>query len=130
FIRPDMGNNLFTISDLKDVWVWANVFEADIAKVKEGTDVQVKTLAYPDRTYTGKVDKISEVLDPTNKALRVRIKLNNADMMLKPQMFASVIVTNPLNQQATCVSTKALLQQNGKTYVVVYNNDHDMKVSE
>ena len=44
FIRPDMGDNLFTISDLKDVWVWANVFEADISKVKEGTKVQVTTL--------------------------------------------------------------------------------------
>lgn len=130
FIRPDMGDNLFTISDLKDVWVWANVYEADIAKVKEGTSVQVKTLSYPDKIYTGKIDKISEVLDPTNKALKVRIKLDNADMTLKPQMFATVIVTNPLNEQAVCVSTKALIQQNGKTYVVVYNNDHDMKVAE
>jgi cobalt-zinc-cadmium efflux system membrane fusion protein len=130
FIRPDMGDNLFTISDLKDVWVWANVFEADIAKIKEGTNVQVKTLAYPDKVYTGKIDKVSQVLDPTNKALKVRIKLNNADMMLKPQMFATVIVTNPLNEQAVCVSTKALIQQNGKTYVVVYNNDHDLKIAE
>ena len=130
FIRPDMGDNLFTISDLKDVWVWANVYEADISKVKEGTNVQVKTLAYPDKIYTGKIDKISEVLDPSNKALKVRIKLDNADMMLKPQMFATVIVTNPLNQQAVCVSTKALIQQNGKTYVVAYNNDHDMKIAE
>ncbi len=130
FIRPDMGNSLFTISDLKDVWVWANVFEADIAKVREGTDVQVKTLAYPDKVYPGKIDKVSEVLDPNNKALRVRIKLSNADMMLKPQMFATVIVTNPLNEQAICVSTKALIQQNGKTYVVIYNNDHDMKIAE
>lgn len=130
FIRPDMGDNLFTISDLKDVWVWANVYEADIAKVKEGTDVQVKTLSYPDKIYTGKIDKVSQVLDPTNKALKVRIKLDNADMMLKPQMFATVIVTNPLPEQAVCVSTKALIQQNGKSYVVVYNNDHDMKIAE
>jgi cobalt-zinc-cadmium efflux system membrane fusion protein len=130
FIRPDMGDNLFTISDLKDVWVWANVFEADIAKVREGTDVQVKTLSYPDKVYTGKIDKVSQVLDPSNKALRVRIKLDNADMMLKPQMFATVIVTNPLNEKAVCVSTKALVQQNGRSYVVVYNNDHDMKIAE
>jgi len=130
FIRPDMGDNLFTISDLKDVWVWANVFEADIAKVKEGTDVQVKTLAYPDKIYAGKIDKVSQVLDPSNKALRVRIRLENADMMLKPEMFATVIVTNPLNEKAVCVSTKALIQQNGRSYVVVYNSDHDMKIAE
>jgi len=130
FIRPDMNDNLFTISDLKDVWVWANVYEADISKVKEGVDVQVKTLAYPDKIYTGTIDKVSQVLDPSNKAMKVRIKLANADMMLKPQMFATVIVTNPLPEQAVCVSTKALIQQNGKTYVVVYNNDHNMKIAE
>ncbi len=130
FIRPDMGTNLFTISDLKDVWVWANVFEADISKVKEGTSVEVSTLAYPDKVYTGKVDKISEVLDPTNKALKVRIKLDNPDLMLKPQMFAKVTVDDVQGEQAVCVPTSSLIEQNGKTFVVVYNNRSDMKIAE
>jgi len=47
FIRQDMNDNMFTISDLKDVWVWANVYEADISKVKEGYNALVTTLAYP-----------------------------------------------------------------------------------
>ena len=130
FIRSDMGSNLFTISDLKDVWIWANVFEADISKVKEGTSVEVTTLAYPDKVYTGKVDKVSQILDPTNKALKVRVKLDNPDLMLKPQMFAKVTVHDVQGEQATCVPTKALIEQNGKTFVVVYNNRSDMKIAE
>ena len=130
FIRTDMGSSLFTISDLKDVWVWANVFEADINKVKEGTAVEVTTLAYPDKVYKGKIDKISQVLDPDNKALKVRVKLDNPDLMLKPEMFAKVTVNNVQNEQAICVPTTSLIEQNGKTFVVVYNSRNDMKIAE
>ncbi len=130
FIREDMGSNLFTISDLKDVWVWANVFEADISKVKEGTSVEVSTLAYPNKVYSGKVDKVSQILDPNNKALKVRIRLDNPDLMLKPQMFAKVVVNDVQGEQAVCVPTSSLIEQNGKTFVVVYNNRSDMKIAE
>jgi cobalt-zinc-cadmium efflux system membrane fusion protein len=130
FIRPDMGDNLFTISDLKDVWVMANVFEADIPKVKEGYPVKVTTLAYPDKVFNGRVDKISEVLDPQDKALKVRIKLENAGLLLKPEMFTRVIVTNQENNKATCIPSSAVVEESGKTYVIVYNSDCDLKVQE
>lgn len=129
FIRSDMGDNLFTISDLKQVWVWANVFETDIPKVQEGSSVQVTTLAYPGKIFTGKIDKISEVLDPENKALRVRITLPNEGLLLKPEMFAKILVSNTGKDSAVCIPTKALVSQNGKDFVVVYTSGSDMKVA-
>jgi cobalt-zinc-cadmium efflux system membrane fusion protein len=130
FIRPDMGDYLFTISNLKDVWVYANVFEADIPKVKEGYTVAVTTFAYPNKIFKGKIDKVSEVLDPTNKALRVRVQLSNEGLFLKPQMFAKVIVTNEEKTKAICIPSKALITNNGKTYVVAFNGNKDIKVLE
>src|SRR3954468_2381853 len=130
FIRPDMGDNLFTISDLKDVWVLANVFEADIPKVKEGYPVKVTTLAYPDKVFNGRVDKVSEVLDPENKALKVRVKLENAGLLLKPEMFTRVIVTNQESNKATCIPSSAVVEESGKTYVIIYNSPCDLKVQE
>lgn len=130
FIRPDMGDNLFTISDLKDVWVYANVFEDDIAKVKEGYNVQVTTLAYPDKVFNGKIDKVSEVLDPASKALKVRIRLDNAGGLLKPEMFAKVIVTNQETNKSLSIPTKALIDQDGKNFVVVYNSNNNLKITE
>ena len=47
FIRNDNSQNLFTISNMQDVWVWANVFETDIQKIKAGQPAEVTTLAYP-----------------------------------------------------------------------------------
>jgi len=130
FIRPDMGDYLFTISDLKDVWVYANVFENDIQKIKEGYSVDVTTLAYPDKIFKGKIDKLSEVLDPINKAMKVSVKLENENGLLKPAMFAKVIVTNKEQQKAICLPTKALINQDGKTFVVVYSNKDNMRIAE
>lgn len=129
FIRPDNAESLFTISDLKDVWVWANVFEADISKVRPGINVEVTTLAYPGKIFYGKIDKTSEVLDPSNKTMRVLIRLKNPDLLLKPEMFAEVLVTNTESQTSLCVPTKSLISQSGKDYVVVYANNNNMRVS-
>lgn len=130
FIRGDMGDYLFTISDLKNVWVNANVFEADISKVKEGYSVKVSTLAYPDKFFNGTIEKISEVLDPSSKTLKVRIRLDNSEKLLHPEMFAKVVVSNKENTMATSIPTQALISLNGKSFVVVYNSNSDMKIAE
>lgn len=130
FIRGDMGDYLFTVSDLKNVWINANVYEADISKVKEGYSVKVTTLAYPDKVFSGTIDKVSEVLDPSSKTLKVRIRLDNPDRLLHPEMFAKVIVTNTENRKAVCIPTQSMISLNGKNYVVVYNSNTDMKIAE
>ena len=87
-------------------------------------------MSYPDKVYDGKVDMISQVLDPESKVMKVRIVLDNDDMLLKPDMFAKVIVDNKEGQQAICVPADAILSRDSKNYVVIYNNDSDLKVSE
>ena len=77
-------DKFFTIADLDQVWVLANVFEADIDKVKVGYQADITTLSYPDKHFTGVVDKVFNVLDPESKALKVRIKLANPGYLLKP----------------------------------------------
>lgn len=130
FIRGDMADNLFTISDLKNVWIWANVFEADISRVHVGDGVQVTTLAFPDKVYDGKIDQISQVLDPENKAMKVRISLSNADMTLKPEMFAKVTVNTQESQQAMCIPFSSIITDDGKNYVVSYYSQDSLKVKQ
>lgn len=130
FIRPDMGDNLFTISDLKNVWVYASVYEADISKIQEGYTVKVEPLSYPDKTFSGKIDKISQVLDPQSKAMKVRINLDNKDMLLKPDMFTKVVVNNKEGSTGICVPTSSVVSQDGKNYVVIYNSREDMRIAE
>ncbi len=128
-IRPDNTNDLFTISDLKDVWVIANVYESNISQVHLGDAVDVTTLSYPGRIFRGKVDKILNVLDPTNKVMKVRIVLPNPDYALKPEMFASVTVVNQTNKEALCIPASSLIFENSQYYVLVYKSQSSIKIT-
>jgi cobalt-zinc-cadmium efflux system membrane fusion protein len=119
-IRTDNGNNLFTISDLKNVWVQANVYESNISSIHLGDSVNITTLSYPGRIFKGKIDKVINVLDPTNKVMKVRVVIANPDYALKPLMFTSVQVTDKANQQSLCVSKSALIFDHSQYYVLKY----------
>ncbi len=130
FIRNDNSQNLFTISDMQDVWVWANVFETDINKIKLGTAAEVTTLAYPDKIFYGKVNQINSVLDPLSKAMKIKIVLPNVDMMLKPQMFTKIIINDKEDKKALVIPSKALVFDGGKNYVIIYKDNYHVKVKE
>lgn len=130
FIRPDNANSLFTISDMKDVWIWANVFESDIAKVKKGYNAKVTTLAYPDKVFNGKVNDLSSVLDPDNKVMKVKITLPNTDMLLKPQMFTNVVISNTETTQAVAIPAAAVIFDSSKNFVIVYKGKCNLEVRE
>lgn len=128
-IRPDNTNDLFTISDLKNVWVLANVYESSITQVHLGDSVDVTTLSYPGRIFHGKVDKILNVLDPTNKVMKLRVVLPNPDYVLKPGMFASITVINKTNQESLCVPAGSVIFENSQYYVLVYKSRSDVKIT-
>ena len=130
FIRNDNGQNLFTISDMQDVWVWANVFETDINKIKLGTSAQVTTLAYPDKIFYGKVNQINSVLDPSSKAMKIKIVLQNPGMLLKPQMFTKIIINDKEDAKALVIPSKALVFDGGKNYVIIYKDNYHIKAQE
>jgi len=128
-IRADNSNAVFAISDLKNVWVWANVYESNINNIHLGDAVQVTTLSYPGRVFNGKVDKVLNVLDPTSKVMKVRIALPNADYALKPEMYASVLVTNKEDKQALCISSNALIFDHSQYYILKYNSQSDVQIT-
>lgn len=128
-IRTDNSTSLFTISDLKNVWVWANVYESNIGAIHMGNSVDVTTISYPDKIFTGKVDKIMNVLDPTNKVMKVRVSLDNPGYLLKPQMFASVMVTNKEDKQALSIPQGALIFDHSQNYVLIYKSNSDVRVT-
>jgi membrane fusion protein, heavy metal efflux system len=130
FIRSDANDNLFTVGNISDVWVWANVYETDIAKVKVGYTARVTTLAYPDSIFTGVVDEVSNVLDPVTKVMKIRVKLPNEKQSLKPEMFANIIITNKEGSKSIAVPARAIISENSKNYVVIYKSKCELSVQE
>lgn len=108
------------IADLHRVWVIADVYESDIAKIRQGAEVAVTTMAFPDIIFHGKIDKIYSVLDSESKTMKVRVNLENTEEKLRPGMFASVRVSLSANgQRLPAVPSSAVIFEDGKDYVMV-----------
>ena len=129
-IRPDNGQNIFTISQLNEVWVLANVYETDIDKVKEKDTVGVTTIAYPDKVYRATIDKVYNVLDPETRVMKIRVKLNNPDYLLKPEMYANVVVNYAEPLTMVTISASAIIFDNSNNYVLIYQGNKKFKVQK
>lgn len=120
----------FTIADLSDVQIVANVYESDIAKVKLGYPVKVTLIAYPDKVFMGKIDKISNVLDPQTRTMNVRINLKNQSNLLKPEMFAQIKVDFDQNKKMVSIPAEAVIFDKNKNYVIVYKDAKNVSTRE
>jgi cobalt-zinc-cadmium efflux system membrane fusion protein len=76
-LRNDRSDNIFDVAQLDEVWAIANVNESYIGQVRVGMNASVITNSYPDTVFTGKVDKLFNIIDPETKAMKVRIILKN-----------------------------------------------------
>jgi cobalt-zinc-cadmium efflux system membrane fusion protein len=129
-LRSDKADNIFTIAEISEVWVNANVYETDISKIKEGMDAEVKTLSYPDTTFNGHVDKIYNILDPQTKTMKVRIKLGNVNYMLKPEMNATITLKYEEEGRMIAIPSSAVIFDKSKSYVMVFNSKSNIETRE
>jgi Cu(I)/Ag(I) efflux system membrane fusion protein len=88
YIQP--GTELFEIADLANVWVLADVYESEIARVAEGQTAEVTVEAFPGQRFGGKVAFIYPTLNGETRTLRLRVELDNKDLKLRPGMYADV----------------------------------------
>jgi cobalt-zinc-cadmium efflux system membrane fusion protein len=129
-VRQDNDTPLFTIADLTSVWIMANVYERDINNIHLGDEVKVTTLSDPAKEYSGKIDKIYNVLNPGTRSMQVRISMRNETYTLKPEMFATIKVKAKTPGQNVTVPYKALVFENSKQYVVVKKSDEALEKRE
>ncbi|MGO8993962.1 MAG: efflux RND transporter periplasmic adaptor subunit [Polyangiaceae bacterium] len=109
---------LFTVGELDKVWVLADVYEMDIARVKVGAKVNVNVVAYPGRTFEGRVDWVSGALDPTSRTAKIRCTFDNPDRLLKPEMYATVTISVE-ETKALALPKGAVLRLGDQTVVFV-----------
>ena len=84
------GEVLYQLADLSAVWVIADVFEQDLAHVKNGAKAQVTLSAYPGEKFSGVITYVYPTLKPETRTVPVRIELANPGGKLKPGMYAEV----------------------------------------
>lgn len=102
------GQRLFRIADLDQIWVEADVYEADLGRIAKGQPATVTLTYLPGRTFEGKVAFVYPYLDPTSRTGRVRIALPNKGVELKPDMFATVTFDLPLGDRIQIPSSSVV----------------------
>jgi membrane fusion protein, copper/silver efflux system len=120
YIMP--GEKLFTLSDLSSVWMYADLYEKDIAGVLPGLPVQVTSNAYPGTTFGGVVTFINPVVDDATRTVKVRVEMPNADGKLKPNMFVSASIGVPLGESVV-IPVSSLLDTGKRTIVFVAQSE-------
>ena len=103
------ATQVFTISNMKSVWVLANVYEHDLGLVHMGDAVEIQTDAYP-AAFHGKISFIAPALDPTSRTLQVRIVTDNPDGKLKKDMYVTATVQAGAIENALTVPDAAVLR--------------------
>jgi cobalt-zinc-cadmium efflux system membrane fusion protein len=120
-VGPDAS--VFKIIDTSRVWIDANVFEKDLPRIRVGQQVKVTTTAFSGSTFSGKVIFVNSVVDPDSRTVKVRTEVPNPDARLKPDMFANVEVITDVAGSAISVPQSAVLEDGGKNYVFVADNN-------
>lgn len=105
----DQSTEILTIMDPTLLWIDAEIYEKDIAKIKIGQEVEVKVPAYPGETFNGKISFISDVLHEETRTLTVRTEVENKGYRLKPGMFADIRIYLNHQSKALVLPEEALL---------------------
>ena len=114
---------LVTLADLSSVWVFLSAYEKDLALLTEGLPVTMRTEAYPQETFHGRVDYLGSVVDEKTRTIRVRATVENRAEKLRPGMFVKAQVEVPKPQREShailAVPQAALQTLEGRTTVFV-----------
>jgi RND family efflux transporter MFP subunit len=92
------GQVLFTVAELKTLWVQVAVPEPESAAAKIGIPVELTTVAYPGEVFYGNVGFVSPTVDPATRSVRVRVEIDNSAGRLKPGMYVTAIMRSPLGE--------------------------------
>jgi cobalt-zinc-cadmium efflux system membrane fusion protein len=107
---PEITAPLFIVSDPTRLWIQIDATEVDVPHLQPGNEFTFTSRAFPDETFTGRVDKVSEFIDPNTRTIKVRGSVDNPRRRLKAEMFVNVILpggaTHDLSVPAAAVFLK------------------------
>jgi RND family efflux transporter MFP subunit len=127
YVQPE--TMLYTVANLSDVWVLAQVFQSDAGKIKPGDIAEVTVDAYPGRVFNGRVEYILPQLDMNTRTLPVRLVFPNPGLKLRPGMYTNVRVRLPLGRQLV-VPASAAFHSGTRNLVFVYKGEGNIEPRE
>ena len=117
FVKP--ATEIMSLADLSSVWLQAGVFESQTDWVMESQSAEARLNYLPGEVFSGRVDYIYPVLDPKTRTLQVRLRFDNPDERLKPNMYARVTIFGKSHPGALSIPREALIRGQDADRVVV-----------
>lgn len=127
YVQPD--SKLYTIADLSTVWVYANVFQDAVGRLRPGDPAVVTVDAYPGREFNGRVEQILPQVDPATRTVRVRLIFHNPGVVLKPGMYVNVEINIPLGKQLV-IPASAVLQAGSRAIAFIDHGEGNLEPRE
>ena len=109
---------LITVGALDRLWVQGDVYEMDLPAVRKGQPVVIRVPAFPGRTFSGRVEWVSDVIDPATRTARVRCSVANPDRSLRPDMVPTLAVGGSV-RRVVALPRSALLRVSDGVIVFV-----------
>jgi membrane fusion protein, heavy metal efflux system len=115
---------LFTVADLSTLWVLLHFYEKDIPHLKTGMGVRISVAAFPDKIFTGRISYLGDVVDEQSRTVSARVTINNSDGILKPGMFATVLIETKISEdkKTLVVPEDAVMIDGTSHYVFVWTS--------
>jgi Cu(I)/Ag(I) efflux system membrane fusion protein len=128
FIKP--ASEVMSLVDLSSVWLQAEVFESQADWMAEGQSAEARLNYMPGEVFSGRVDYVYPVLNPTTRTLQVRLRFKNPDGRLKPNMYARVTIYGKTRPSVLSIPREALIRGPESDRVVVALGDGKYQVRE
>ncbi len=120
----------FVIGDLSTVWLVAYVRESETQNVKIGQTVRFSVLAFPNRTFKANIGYAATSFDPSTRRLLVRATIDNAEGLLRPEMFASVTIQTGEGENSPAVSHEAIIYDGNTARVWIARDDKSVEARQ
>src|SRR5207249_9922695 len=88
-----------TVAGLSTIWVFAEVFQSDLGRIKVGNRTTLTVDAYPGRVFEGRVNFLYPQVDMTTRTVRARLEFANPGLKLTPGMFVNITLKVPMGKQ-------------------------------
>ena len=116
YVTPE--TKVYTIADHTSIWAYVEIYENEIAHVREGQRVVMSTAAYPGEAFNGEITYVYPHLNEKTRTMRVRLEFANPDLRLKPGMYSTIEVQVPLGMRLA-VPESAVLRTGTRDLVFV-----------
>ena len=117
YVTPE--TELYMIADLSKVWVYAEIYEYELPWVKEGDPVEMQLAGIPGRIFKGHLAFIYPYAEAKTRTIKVRLVFDNAELLLKPDLFAEVTIYAGKQVDAVVIPSEAIIRSGAKTQVFI-----------